>query len=814
MFQEIRQAFRLLTRNPGFTAIAVFSLALGIGANSAIFSLADAVLLRPLPVKDAGSVVTISSITPEETQGALSYPDFRDLRTKAQSFDSMVAFESTSVGLAIAPGAQPQMRVGFLVSENLFRSMGVEAEVGRTFAADEGVIPAKDAIAVLGYDYWKDQFAADRSVIGRTLRLNGIHFTIIGVLPKSFTGMDQYFRPAFYAPISMVQRLENAKENQLEQRANRFVLVKGRLKDGVSLQNANAELASLTRNLEQQYPESNRRRSAVARTELDARIKQSPPDAMLMAMLMGLVGLVLLIACANVANLLLARAAGRTREIAIRLAIGASRLRLLRQLLLESLALSMLGCVVGLVFAYGGILFLQTFSIPTDLPIVISPQLNGRVLVFSLGAALIAAIAFGLIPALQTISPSLVNALKSATAGSTVKTRTIGRSLLVAGEVAIAMVLLVAAAMMFDGFRKTLIVDPGFRTDHRLMMEFDPSLAHYTKDQTRDFYRQVHDRAAALPGIRNVSLSLVIPFSPGQHQETLVPEGYQFPKGRESTGILGNIVDENFFQTAGTKIVDGREFTDGDKAASRPVAIVNEEFAHTYWPNQNAIGKRVQLKDHDNVWAEVVGVAVTGKYLFIAEPPTPFLYLAYAQYPRMNMSIIAETAGDPAPAIGQIREMVHGLDANLPVFNARTFSSYYEKRALAVPKMILQMVGSMGLVGLAIALVGLYGLIAYTVARRTREIGIRVAIGASQADVLRMVMKQGLILGGGGLVGGAILSVLAAKVLSAGFVGLGSPSLMTYIVLPVALLLVTALASYIPAYRASRIDPLIALRYE
>ena len=814
MFQEIRHALRLLARNPGFAAIAILSLALGIGANSAIFSLADALLLRPLPVKDSGAVLTVSAVTPEQIQGSLSYPDYRELRDKAQSFDGLVAYQFTTVGLATAPGAQPQMRAGMVTSENLFRVLGVEAETGRTYAADEGAIPGKDAVIVLGHDFWRDQLGADKSVVGHAMRINGVDFTVIGVLPKSFTGMDQYFRPAFYAPASMLQRINDSKTNPLEDRANRAFSIKGRLKGSVDIRTAKAELASLASNLERQFPETNRRRSFVARTELEARLAQPSGDAMLVAMLMTLVGLVLLIACANVANLLLARASGRTREIAIRLAIGAGRIRLMRQLIIESLILSLAGCVASFGVAYAGIRLLQTFTIPTDLPIVLHPELDGRVMLFSLGASLVAALLFGLVPAWQTASPSLVPALKSATAGSTAKSRTIGRRLLVVSEVALAMVLLMAASMMFEGFRKSLIADPGFRTDHRLMMEFDPSLAHYTAEQSGAFYRQLRDRAAALPGIKQVALTNVIPFAPNQHEESVAPEGYQFTKGREKAGLFANIVDEHYFETAGTRILRGRAFTAADTAASRRVAIVNEEFARIYWPKQDAIGKRVRLPEHNNEWAEVVGISATGKYTFIAEAPTPFLYLAYAQYPRMSMSLIAETYGDPAPAIGQIREVVHTLDANLPIFNTRTFDSYFEKRAAAAPKLILQLVGAMGGIGLAIALVGLYGLIAYTVSRRTREIGIRVAIGASARSVLSMVLRQGMILAGSGLVVGGALSALVGKGLAASLAGLGHPSLLTFIAVPVSLILVTMLACFVPAWRASRIDPLIALRYE
>ncbi|MDP8979819.1 MAG: ABC transporter permease [Acidobacteriota bacterium] len=813
-FQEIRHAFRVLVKNPGFTAVAALSLGLGIGANSAIFSLADALLLRPLQILNPSRVVTVNTDTPDNPFEGVSYPDYRDIRERSRSFDGLVAFDISTFGFAVSPKDVPQMRAGMLVSDNFFAVLGVQPVLGRNFLAEEAKVPGRDAVMILSHDLWRNQFAGDRNVIGRTIRLNGIDFTVVGVAPESFTGMDQYLRPAFYLPLMMAQRLSGSAENPLELRKQHSHSVRGRLKPGVSLEAARAELATVGKNLEKSYPESNRNRAITVHTELESRIQESPPDAALVAMLMALVGLVLIIACANVANLLLARARSRSREIAIRMAIGAGRIRLLRQLLTESLMLALLGGLLGLVFAYGGIRFLQTIQIPGDLPLVIGVQMDQRVLLFSLLAAVASALVFGFAPAWQATKPGLAPALRAAETGLTGRRRSMGRSTLVIGQVALAMVLLVAFGMLVDGFRKALALNPGFRTDHLMTMEFDTALVRYTPEQAQSFYRNLIDRARALPGVRRATLTRVIPFAPAQAGASVIPEGYQFPKGQESVALLSNVVDEQYFETMKAQIIRGRAFTADDKKDSRPVSIVNEQFAKTYWPGQDAVGKRLRLTGREGVLTDVVGVAKTGKYIFIGESPMPFVYLPLAQNPRTRMTLVVERAGDPATLAPPLRDVVRALDANQPVYNVRTLASFYQKRAIAIPLMILQMVATMGLLGLSLALIGLYGLIAYSVSRRTREIGIRMAIGADRSDVLRMVMKQGLLLSLAGIGVGSVVSFAVARVLTAGLAGIGTPNPATYILVPIALMLVTMAACYLPARRASLVDPITALRWE
>ena len=813
-FQEIRLTFRVLAKNRGFTAIAAMSLALGIGANSAIFSLADALLLRPLPIRDPGAVVTVTTNTPDNPYSGVSYPNYRDLRGKSQSFDGVVTFQLSTWGVASSANEIAQMRMGLIVSDNFFQVLGVEPTLGRSFRPEETRVPGRDAVVVLAHDFWYNQFAADRSVIGRTIRLNGIDFTVVGVAPESFTGVDQYIRPALFVPVTMKQRLDASKDNPLETRGNHDFTVKARLKPGMSLGTARAELTTIWNNLQQSYPDTNRGRKIDGKTEIQARYQQDPYDAILVMFLMGLVGLVLIIACANVANLLLARASSRSREIAIRLAVGASRMRLVRQLLLESLVLALLGGLFGVVLGYAGIRFLQRIQVPTDLPVVISVQLDHRVLAFSLIAALVSALFFGLMPALQSTKMGLVPALKAGGQGLQGRRRTIGRNILVVGQVALSMALLVAAGMLVDAVGKTLTFDPGFRTDHLLMMEFDTALVRYTDEQTREFYRSLRDRASALPGVRSVAMTCYVPFSPNGYGKSVVPEGYEFPKGRDSASTPGAVVDEHYFDTMKMAIVRGRGFTAGDKAGARRVAVVNEEFARSYWPKQDPIGKRFRLNDSKGPWLEVVGLTRTSRYFFIAEPPMKFLYLPFSQEQNSRMSLIVETFADPATIAMPLRAVVRGIDPNQPIYNVRTFSSFYEQRAIAVAMTLMQVVATMGLLGLTLALIGLYGLIAYSVSRRTQEIGIRMAIGADRVEVLKMVLRQGFVLVLAGIAAGGALSVVVARMLAIGLAGLGTPNPITYVVVPIALLLITLAACYIPARRASLIDPIRALRYE
>ncbi|HXI41845.1 MAG TPA: ABC transporter permease [Bryobacteraceae bacterium] len=817
LWQDLVHGRRMLAKNPGFTAVAVVSIAIGIGANSAMFSLADALLLRPLPVLRPSEVMAVGTV---ETAGGFSqivasYRDYIDFRDQSKSFDGLVAFADTTFGVAAKRDAVPQMKLGTIVSGNLFKVLGVEPELGRSFRPEEDQVPDRDAVLVLGHGYWENEFGADPSVLGRKLLIDGIEFNIIGVAPARFTGVNRYFDSAFYVPIMMWPRLvSNSKDKPLEARDYRQLTLRGRLKPGISVSQAQAEIAAIGKNLERAYPVTNHNQNAVVRTELQARIQQSPPDFELSAMLITLAIAVLLVACANVAGLLTSRAPTRAREIALRLAIGAGRQRLIRQLLTESLLIAIAGGLLGLLVGYGGVLFLQQIKISSDLPVKIAIELDRRVLLYSLALAAASAVLFGLVPAIQTTRTDLVNALRSATADAPGPRRLWGRNLLVAAQVAIALVLLTVTTFMYRGFHQDLGKGPGFRTTHLLMLSFDPRLVHYSDAQSQQFFHLLVERARSVPGVKSAALTYGVPMgNDGFDGATIVPEGYQFPKEKEDVSLFANDVGEGYFNTQGIQILQGRGFLPSDTDKSPRVAVVNEEVAKHYWPGQDAIGKRFRLLDHDKSWVEIVGVAKTIKYLWIGEAPTEFVYFPQTQRPQPRMMLLAESFGDPASLAAPLREAVHTLDANQPIYNVRTYDEFYHYRAVSTSNLIIEVVGAMGVMGMLLAMVGLYGLVAYAAGRRTREIGIRMAIGAPRISVLRMVMRQAFILALSGVTAGLVASVGAERVLNAMFSGT-STDFLTYLLVVPSLLAVTLFAGYIPARRASRVDPMKALRYE
>jgi predicted permease len=821
LWQDVRYGCRMLAGSPGFTSVAVLSLAIGIGANCAIFSFADALLLRPLPVARPGEVLTVGSTAALEALGASaivsSYRDYLDVRDRNKSFEGLAAFTYLTAGFASDPKAVPKLKMGMMVSGNLFALMGMEPTIGRAFRAEENQVPGRDAVVVLGRTMWEQEFGSDPGVLGRTVRINGNELTVIGVAPPAFSGMNQYVRSDFFVPLMMSPRLmSDPKFRSLEARDARNLTLKGRLKPGVSQAQAQTDLTAIAADLERAYPDTNKNRGLAVRTELQARIAQDPPDAMLIAMLSTLALAVLFVACANVAGLLTSRAPVRAREMALRLAIGAGRGRLIRQLITESLLIAVAGGVLGLAVGYAGMTLFRQIEIPTDLPITLAFQMDRRALLFSLVVAIASAVIFGLVPAIQATRADLTAVMKASDSVAPGRRRRWGRTLLVGGQVAVAVVLLVVAMFMYRGFRQQLASGPGYRTDHLLMMSLDPSLVRYTEAQSQQFFTQVAERARAVPGVKTVTMATFIPMSNDSiGTVTIAPEGFQFPAGKDNATILASSVDEYYFDAMGLTILQGRNFRVEDSTGAPRVAVVNQQLAQHYWPNQNPLGKRFRSDDTEKSWVEVVGVAKTSKYLFIAEPPTDFVYLPYRQKAQQRMILLAQSAGDPASLVTPLREVVRGLDVNLPIYNVRTMEELYRMRAISVFNVLIGIVGAMGLMGLGLSIVGLYGLVAYAAGRRTREIGIRMAIGATRTTVLRMVLRQGLVLALVGLVVGLTASVGAGRLLRAAFPsGNDQRDVAALLIVVPIVLAVTFLATYIPARRASRIDPMKALRYE
>src|SRR5262245_4079526 len=819
-WQDVRYGVRLLAATPGFTSIAVLSLAIGIGANCAIFSFADALLLRPLPVARPGEVFTVGSNSAVEAFGisslVSSYRDYVDIRDRAKSLDGLVAFRYATAGVATDPNVTPKLRMGVTASSNLFTVMGVEPTIGRAFRPEEDQVPGRDAVVVLGRTMWEQEFASDPGVLGRSLRINGQPFTVIGVAPPGFTGLDQFVRSDFFIPIMMSRQIINDPQAaSLESRDARNLTLKGRLRASASQATAQSELTAIATDLERAYPDTNRNRRFLIRTELQSRIAQDPPDAMLTAMLSTLALAVLLVACANVAGLLTSRAPARAREMALRLAIGAGRGRLVRQLVTESLLIALAGGVLGLAVGYAGMTLFRQIEIPTDLPIALAFELNQRALVFSLIVAMGSAVLFGLVPALQATRPDLTAVMKAADSVAPRRRRRWGRAVLVVTQVAISVVLLAVAMFMYRGFGAQLAAGPGYRTDHLLMMRFDTTLIRYTDVQSRLFFEQVAERARAVAGVKSVTLSTAVPMlNDSNDAVTVVPEGFQFPPGRDRATVMASSVDEHYFDTMGIAILEGRNFRIDDSANAPRVAIINQPFARHYWPNQDPIGKRFRLAREDS-WVQIVGLAKTTKYLFIAEPPTEFVYLPYRQQQPQRMMMLPQSTGDPSTLAGPMRAIIRQLDGNLTVSAVRTMEALYEMRAVRIFRVLITVIGGMGLMGLGLAIVGLYGLVAFAATRRTREIGIRMAIGADRSTVLRMVLRQGIALSALGLVLGLVASVGAGNLLAAAFpTGNDQSDFVSLLVVIPIVLAVTFLAAYIPARRASRVNPMQALRYE
>jgi len=815
MLKSLRHALRLLRKAPGFTLVSICSLAIGIGATSAMFSFGDALLLRPLPVPEPSRIAAVTTSTGQVfSNTALSYPDYRDYRDGNRSFDGLLAASGASFGFKPNATALPKIAYGMYVSGNFFRVLEVQPALGRAFMPSEDQAVERDAVVVLGHDFWVNQLNSNPSVVGSTIWLNSVPLTVIGVAPEQFTGIDQFVKYAMFVPLAMSPRLSG--NNLLEKRDIRWLTVKGHLKPGVTIAQASADLTSIGARLEQLYPQTNRDHHVDVQTEIQMRIRQSPPNAALIGMLLMLAFCVLLVACANVTGLLLSRARARSREMAVRLAIGAARGNLIRQLLLENLLLALGGGIAGIAVAYAGTSFFNSIPIPVDVPLAYHVSVDGRMLLFTIGASLLSTFLFGLTPALQTTRMDLVSSFKAADADSAGKRRLWGRNSIVVGQVALSLVLLIVSAVLLQGFRGELLQGPGFRIDRLWLTSFDTTPVHYTDDQTRRFYKDLLDKTRQAPGVRSAALISGIPLL-GGGGVSIVPEGYTLPPKQDSISVPNFYVSDGYFATGGIPILKGRAFLESDRQDTPLVAVANEQFAHHYWPGQDALGKRFHMKSATGPLVQIVGIAKMAKYFWIAEPPQDFIYLPYTQEQNQAMTIMAETDAPNAATLAPVlREVVRGIDPDMPVSNARTMQDYYTQRAVKTPDIIAQSVAGLGTMGLILAMVGLYGLISYSVSRRRREIGIRMAIGADRQKVIRMILRQGLVLGSIGVVVGLIISFFACRaVISVAWVA--SFDHLNYGLFPVIaipLLLITLAATFVPARRASLVDPMRALRDE
>ncbi|HEV1995215.1 MAG TPA: ABC transporter permease [Candidatus Acidoferrum sp.] len=814
---DARYAFRSLRRTSGLTAFVVITLALGIGMTSTPFSMLDALIFRPYPVPHPSSVVSLVSTSHDNSFDNFSYREYLDIRDNTRSYDGVIANgQLGAVGFSAEPEATPRVRGGMMVSGNYFQVLGVEPQLGRGFREDEDEVPGRDAVVVLGPDFWKHEFASDPSVVGRIIRLNGTDFTVIGVAPETFPGMQIFLRPDFYMPLAMARVFStNPQKNFLVDRDDRELSVKARLKPGTTLRQARNELAVLARDFEREYPKVNRDRGAAVRTQFEMRTQDDDVNWKFGVIFTILALAVLLVACTNVAGLLLSRARTRTREIAVRLAMGAGRFRLIRLLLTESLVLACLGGLGGIAVGYGAIKFLSTFRIPTELPVTIPFRMDTRVLLASLALSVLSALLCGLAPALQSTRVDLVNGLKSADVDVPGRKRLWGRNVLVVAQVSTSLMLLTASFLMARSFQHSLLDGIGFAKDHLLMARFDPRLVQYNAAQTRQFYKLLAERVRVAPGVQSAALTQNPPLGLNNFDRVaFVPDGFQMPRDRENFTSTMDTVDEGYFETLGIPIMRGRGFLASDTADAPRVAVVNEQFAKHYWPGADAVGKHIRLDSGVGTPVEIVGVAQTIKYRETTERPTDFVYMPLAQHPVARMVLLVRSSGDPLQLVKPVKNIVRTLDPNLPMLETRTYEDLYRYHAVEGPRVAIELVGTLGAVGLLLAIAGLYGLVAYNVSRRTREIGIRMALGAGPSDVLRLVMGKGLMLVGIGTVIGLAMGFAVEQLMNSMLFNAGGVDIVAYVIVVPSMFLVTMLAAYVPARRASRIAPIQALRYE
>jgi predicted permease len=819
VFNDLKHGVRMLLKNPGFTIVAVLSIAIGVGANAAMFSVADGLVLRPLEVPRPNDVVGINGIAPRtgETFVAnrlFSHPDYVDLRQQARRFTGVLAYSVVITSFATQPNEPAQSKLGFAVSGNFFDVLELRPALGRFFLPDEDRVPGRDAVIVLAHATWADQFGSDPTVIDRRIRLGGLDFTVIGVAPADFSGMRLALPPAYYVPLAMTVALPGYPPDFLERREARFLDVRARLKPGVSVAQANEETRLIGRALEQAHPDTNRNYGMAVRTAFQARLDERGPSAPGAFMLLSVAFVVLLVACANVAGLLISRAPVRQREIALRMAIGGGRFRVVRQLISESLLLAAGGAVLGLAMASGVMTMLQ-LPVVSDIGVRLLFELDRRAIAIGLIVATASAILSSLLPAWRaTRNTDMSSTLRQGidVAG---RSRVWGRNALVSVQVALALVVLTATVSLFRAFQVE-VSQPGFRTERMVLSTFDPQLARYNDDQADAFYTRLKERVRALPGVQTVGMTSIMPLNQDNRQPVaIVPEGFQMPRGIDSVTVLGSRIDEGYLRTLGVPILRGRGVEPGDTADTRLVVVINQAMAQRYWPGQDPIGKRVRFVSRSaQPWAEIVGVTADNKFNWIGEAPTPWLYIPQRQDTGKRSTLVVASAGASASMSTAVRDVARELDPNMPVSGLRTIEEYYYGNAIGAVLVLVRVVGGMGVLGLGLAMIGLYGLVAYAVARRTREIGIRMAVGAKPAAVVRDVLRHGFILAGSGILLGAAGCVAASGLLRSVFPNAGGIDVFGFMLVLPTLVAVTLLASYIPARRAARIDPLRALRIE
>jgi len=814
LFQDLRVSLRRLRKAPGFTLIAVLSLALGIGANSAIFSLVNTALLRPLPIERPQELVSLNSAT-EKGDGefpAFSHPNYKDLRDRNNTLAGLILYRMAPVSLS-NDGVNERVW-SYIASGNYFDVLGVRAAMGRVFTPDDDKAKGAHPVAVITHDCWRQRFGGDVQIVGKSILVNGGSFTVIGVTAPGFRGSEIGYRTEMWFPAMMQKQIEPAND-WLENRDEYNSFVQGRLKPGVTMAQAEANLKSLAADLAREYPKENEGRTIkLSPAGLFGSFMRGPVTGFA-AVLMGIVGLVLLLACINLANLLLARATERRKEIAIRLAVGATRARLVRQLLTESVLLALMGGAIGLLLAYWLVDAIMAFKPPMDIPLSTELHIDHRVLLFTALASLVTGLLFGLLPALQSTRPDLVPALKDEVSVGGYR-RSLLRNGMVVVQVTLSLVLLVCAGLVLRGLQRAQFLNPGFIPRNAVEMSFDLSLQGYDGARAKEFKRQLLDRVRALPGVQHAGLSNFVPLTMNINQDTIYIEGQPQERGGNAPTSMTSSATPGFLRAMGVRLLEGRDFAETDDDTRPRVAVVNETFARRFWPGQSAIGKRFSHesdREPQRQWIEVIGVMQNGKYFSLGEAPTLMVIRNLRQTSGSFLSMVVRTSSEPKSAIAAIRREFAQLDANLPVYNVKTLVEHMNL-PLFPARVAALLLGSFGLLAMLLAAIGLFGVMSYAVSQRTREIGIRTALGARPAEVFRLVVGQGLLLTAIGVAIGLGLAAAGTRLLSGLLYSVNALDPATFSVVTLLLGTVAFLACYFPARRAMRVDPIVALRYE
>jgi len=818
---DVRYSVKWLLHSPGFAVVAIASLALGVGFNTALFAIIDALLLRPLPIERPDRVVDVYTRGADgDIFATSSYPDYLDFKSQNQVFVDMAGYSPAIA--AVKTGDQSRMALGEVVTGNYFQLLGVRAAAGRTLLPSDDQ-PGAPRVVTLSHATWMRDYRGDKAAISRTVQIHGQAYTIVGVIEERFHGMLPMLQPEMWLPVAWVEEIEPAGiqdavpsptgKTRVERRGQRWLFTKARLKDGESRVSAEANLQVIMSRLATAYPKTNTNRPmAVA-----SNVRVHPvADAALRPVAAGLmlgVGLVLLVACANVANMLLARGSGRQKEIGIRLAIGASRGRLVRQLLTESLVLSVAGAAGGVTLAVLLLKFIQAVPLPLPVPIALSLQIDERVLMFTTFVATFAGLAAGLVPALKATKPNLTSELKGdRRVMSAGRRRWSLRDGLVAAQTAVTLVLLVIAGLLTRSILEARRVDLGFTGAGLAMVGSEVGLIGYDETRAHALYDRAIERIRNIPGVESAATTVRQPLAINYNRHLVFFPG-RMQAGDHALPIAVTWIDDAYFGTLGVPLIGGRNFSAADTSKSAKVAIVNESLARTYWPGEDAIGRRFRLRSAEGPEYLVVGLVPDYKVRTVGESPTPYIHYPVSQGSSTGLVLVARTRGSATALLSAMRREILSLEPNAVFLDNQTMEAQVDM-ALLPARLAAQTASITGLVATALAAVGLYGVIAYAVARRTREIGIRMALGADPRGVIRMVMRQGLAVSAAGMAIGVVLASLAARGVASALYGISPTDPFAWAGAIAALFSSAAFANYLPARRASHVEPSIALRSE